>query len=484
MNGTAAATPGIDWSWLPALPWALLFTLLGELIAIVFLTRVIRRGGSTSVTLNWTFVILAAPWVGIAIYYLLPHSISRRRLRRRRKRLAWIDPTLPSEDVAVRPRLDSDPVQRVLNNFDSDAVQRGNALRMLDSGAAFLAEMQQAIAGAQQFVHLQTYIFRPDAAGQEVLALLTQAARQGLEVRLLYDSFGSWSLKNRHLRELRAAGGKVAAFMPLLWRRRPFTLNLRNHRKLLVVDGEVAVLGGRNIGTEYLTDEIAGSKVAWLDAMMLVRGPAVARLHRTFVEDWCHATEEDLSAPRYFPRVDLAGRDTVGVVDTGPDETTGQLVLVLQQLIASARRRLDISTPYLIPSPVMLSAIELAGRRGVRVRIHTNGRAVENWLLHRAQRSYYAPLIAAGVAVYETQKVYTHTKLIIVDDRYVGIGSPNLDWRSAELNFELAIVAMRSRVVAEASALFEERLIGAGLVKEAPPTGIVDGLCRLASPLL
>src|SRR5690606_5684474 len=126
-----------------------------------------------------------------------------------------------------------------------DAVVGGNALEILDSGTRMLDAMRAAIGEARQFVHLQTYIFRPDAAGREVLDLLASAARRGLEVRLLYDSFGSWSLKNRHLEGLRAAGGRAAAFMPLLWRHRPFTLNLRNHRKLLVVDGRVAILGGR-----------------------------------------------------------------------------------------------------------------------------------------------------------------------------------------------------------------------------------------------
>jgi cardiolipin synthase len=382
------------------------------------------------------------------------------------------------------PVKSSDAVNRLLRNFERDSVQHGNSLRLLESGPDALAAMEAAIAAAEHFVHLQTYIFRPDRAGQDVIRLLAATAERGVEVRLLFDSFGSWSLKNRHLAPLRAAGGRAAAFMPLLWRRRPFTLNLRNHRKLLLVDSRLAILGGRNIGSEYLTGHLEGSTVPWLDAMAEVQGPVVTRLHRVFVEDWFHAVEEDLCDARYFRRAPPPGRDTVGVVDSGPDSTMSMLPLVLLQLIGSARVRLDISTPYLIPSPVVQSALELAARRGVTVRIHTNGRPVENWLLYRAQRSYYAVLCAAGVRIYESRSAYNHTKLILVDDRYVCMGSPNLDWRSAELNFELAMVATRSGLVAEARAMFERRLEDAVAITQAPEPRLIDGLCRLASPLL
>lgn len=473
-----------DVGWLPALPWALLLTIVGEAIAVMFLVRVVRRGGSIAVTLNWTFVILAAPYLGVLLYYLLPRGISRLRLRRRQKRLAWIEPTLSGAAAASEPARSLDPVNRLLRNFDPDAVQRGNALELLDTGPDALAAMRDAIERAEHFVHLQTYIFRPDAGGQEVMELLRRAAERGLEVRLLYDSFGSWSLKQRHVAPLRAAGARVAAFMPLLWRRRPFTLNLRNHRKLLVVDGRLAILGGRNVGSEYLTGHLDDSRLPWLDAMAAVRGPIAARLHRVFVEDWYHATAEDLSDVRYFPRSSKVGQDLVGVVDTGPDALTSVLPLVLQQLIGCARRRLDISSPYLVPSPVVQSALELAARRGVLVRIHTNGRPVEQWMLYRAQRSYYASLRAAGVRIFESRTAYNHAKLIVVDDRYACIGSPNLDWRSAELNFELAIVATRCAFVAHASELFARRVATATEVEESPPPRVLDGLCRLASPLL
>ena len=467
------------------LPWALLIALVGEVLGFVFVARVLRRGGNPAVTLNWVLVILAAPYVGMLFYYLLPHRLYRRRLRRRAERVAWIEPSLPGAEWPSVGVPTGDELSRLLTRFDPEAVHPGGRLRLLATGEDLLEAARTAIASAKQFVHLQTYIFRPDAAGRRVLEMLAAAAARGIEVRLLYDSFGSWSLGGGDLASFHAAGGKSAAFLPLLWRRRPFTLNFRNHRKLLVVDGEVAILGGRNVAIEYVTDRIEGTALPWLDVMVEVRGPAVARLHRVFVEDWYHAAEEDLSDARYFPpQAASESAALVGVVDTGPDVPT-ELPLVLLQLIGCAREHLELSTPYLIPSPLVLAALQLAALRGVRVRIHTNGRAVENWLLYRAQRGHYGLLAQAGVEVFESREAYNHAKLILVDDRYAFVGSPNLDWRSSALNFELAITSTDPTLIAAARALFEERLAAADPVPAAlPPIRLLDALCRLASPLL
>ncbi len=473
----AVATPS-------ALPWALLIAVLGEALGVVFVTRVLRRGGNPAVTLNWVFIILAAPYVGVVLYYLLPHRLHRRRLRRRVERLAGIEPALPAG--ATHPEaVPRDDLHRLLGSFDPDAVHHGGHLRLLPSGSDMLEAARTAIAGAERFVHLQTYILRPDEAGRRVLELLAAAARRGVEVRVLYDSFGSWSLGSRDLAPLLAAGGKATAFLPLFWRRRPFTLNFRNHRKMLVVDGQVAILGGRNIGSEYLNDRIEGTTIPWLDVMVEVRGAPVARLHRVFVEDWYHAAEEDLSDARYFPPAETRGSGTtVGVVDTGPDAPT-QLPLVLLQLIGCAHTRLDISSPYLIPSPIVGAALQLAARRGVRVRIHTNGRDVENWLLYRAQRSQYPLLTQAGIEVYESREAYNHSKLIVVDERYAFVGSPNLDWRSAALNFEVAITTDDATFIRSVRELFETRVAAGHRVRVAGTRlSLLDALCRLASPLL
>ncbi len=484
-GGSLGIMAGLD-------PWpvvAIFVAITGELLALVFVMRVLTRGGSPASTLLWMVVILAAPWIGLALYYLLPHRLQLRRLRRRQNRLAWIEGSL---EQLSPPRRDqgSRPIgrERLIQAIDPDGLHEGNGLTWLPSGPDFVRAMNEAIAAARHFVHLEMYIFRPDAAGQALLAALTEAARRGVEVRLLYDSFGSWGLKAAHLQTLREAGGRAEAWLPILWKRRPFTLNLRNHRKLLVVDGRLAILGGRNVGDEYARDRMPAGRV-WLDAMVQVEGPAVTRLHRVFVEDWANAAVEDLANERYFPPVAASGEDEVGVLLSGPDLEVNGLWWVGFDLIARARETIDISSPYLVPPPTLLFALKVAAGRGVRVRIQTNGPKIESLVLYHAQRSYYREWLAAGVEIHETRDYYNHAKYMVVDGLHLLVGSANLDMRSAHWNFELGILAMDTQVAATAVATYDERQQGCCAVTgEGLPTNLwkrgFDGLCRLLSPLL
>lgn len=466
---------------------ALLVGIAGEILSVVFVVRVLSRGGSASVTLAWVLIILAAPYVGLVLYYLLPRRIHMRRLKHRVHRRAF-DSGSPRAIASTESEPD-DPVLRLLERLAPDSVTRHNRVELLASGARFAEQACAAIDAATEFVHVQTFILRPDDTGLRFLERLRDAAARGVEVRLLYDSMGSWSLRGRHLRELRRAGGRAAAFLPLLWRRRPFTLNLRNHRKLIVVDSRVAFVGGRNVADEYFTDRLS-AKTRWDDVMVRIDGPAAARLHRVFVRDWLNAADEDVSRDE----VDAAANaddDRVGVLATGPDvaDVENRLLWALMQIIVGAARSIDISSPYLVPAPPVVSALCLAATRGVRVRLHTNGRGVEGFVMHRAQRSNYATLLAAGIEILENNVAYTHAKMVLVDERQLLIGSPNLDWRSSELNFELAVVVTDADVCRDARELFERRIEGSDPVTlSSVPSGwfnrSLDGLCRILSPLL
>ena len=482
-------------AWLQEVPgeaawqWpALVLAILGEALAVVFVARVLIRGGSPPSNLLWVVVILAAPWVGLLLYYLFPRRLQMRRLRRRQNRLAWIEEELDRLRPAESEVHHGDPLVRLLHRIDGDAVHDGNRVTWLAGGREFFEEALRAVANAKDFVHLEVYILRHDEAGRLLLDALTEAARRGIEVRLLYDSFGSFGVSGASLADLVAAGGEVEAFLPLLWRRRPFTLNLRNHRKLLVVDGTHAFLGGRNIGNEYATDRL-GRTQKWLDAMLHVEGPVVPRLHRVFVEDWYNACGRDLAQERYFPQVPPLGRDAVGALVSGPDRDIHGLWWAIFQVISGARHAIEICSPYLVPPPTMLFALKVAAARGVRVRIHTNGPEAEAFILYHAQRSYYGEFLRSGIELFETVSDYNHAKLIVVDGETVVVGSMNLDMRSAHLNFELGAVVLRSHVAGSAMAMLEDRRrlsrrIGFDDLPKAAPVRLLDGFCRLASPLL
>jgi cardiolipin synthase len=471
-------------------PWLVItVALVGELLALVFVYRIIVRGGSPASTLLWIIVILATPWIGLLLYYLMPRRLEIRRLRKMRVRGARFREVRARRGLAGREaREDRSGLRALLGDGEAELVP-GNRLRWLASGEEFTAAAAEAIEAARHHVHCLTYIFRPDAAGMRFLGVLERAARRGVQVRLLYDSFGSMSLKSSHLAPLHAAGGRAVAFMPLLWKRRPFTVNLRNHRKLLVVDGEVGYVGGRNVGDEYFTDRLGRSR-RWLDAMLELKGPVVERMQDVFVEDWHTATDEVLQDLGDGPPPPVRGGTEVAVVCSGPDREQSDLWFTAIQAIGEARASIDMSSPYLVPPPTLLFVLQLAVARGVRVRIFTNGSAAESPILYHAQRSYYRQFLGSGIELYETAKEYNHAKVLVVDEKIIVVGSANMDLRSAHLNFEIAVAAIDAPEEAAAVlATIEQRRAQFRRVTEADlPTNpfwrAIDGFCGLLSPLL
>ncbi|MFN9757554.1 MAG: phospholipase D-like domain-containing protein [Planctomycetota bacterium] len=469
--------------------WSLLLvaiTIVGELLAILFVYRVLVRGGSPASTLLWVAVILATPWLGLGLYYLFPRRLQLRRLRRVRVRSAKLRGAR-GRPGRGQPSLGRGDLAALLAGDDGAGLVGGNQVAWLPDGEQFFAAAETAIGAARLHVHCVVYILRPDATGLRFLAVLERASRRGVAVRLVYDSFGSVGLGASHLQALRAAGGRAEAFLPILWKRRPFTINLRNHRKLLVCDGAVGFVGGRNVADEYMTDRF-GEQRHWLDAMVQVRGPAVERLQEVFVEDWCTATDEVLTD--VFPPPPPAGSFRVGVVCSGPDREFSDLWFAVVQAIGEARSSIDLSSPYLVPPSQLLFALQLAATRGVRVRIFTNGERSEAWVLHHAQRSFYARLLASGIEIHESVDDYNHTKVLVVDARVVAIGSANMDLRSANLNFEIAVVVLDAPQLADdVIATIEQRRVGSRRIRAGDlPTGVVprllDAACGLLSPIL
>lgn len=462
--------------------------LLGELLAVVFVYRVLVRGGSPASTVLWMLVIIAAPWLGLFLYYLLPRRLQLRRLRRLRvrgARLREVRARVPGGKG--RADVGRGDLAALLAGDDGTGLVGGNEVTWLPSGEEFFAAAEAAVDGASRHVHCVVYIFRPDAAGVRFLELLTRAARRGVMVRLLYDSFGSLGLKAAHLAGLRAAGGRAEAFLPLLWKRRPFTVNLRNHRKLLVVDGAIGFVGGRNVGDEYFTDKV-GNQRTWLDAMLGVRGPAVDRMQDVFIEDWCTATDEVLADTFVMPKP--VGEVRLGIVCSGPDREESDLWFAVVQAIGDARATVDLSSPYLVPPPTLLFALQLAVARGVRVRIFTNGPRTEAAILYHAQRSHYGRMLASGIEIHESVNVYNHAKVVVVDGRHVIVGSANMDLRSAHLNFEIAAVVHEApQLAAQVLATIETRRAGFRRIQEPdlprrPWSRAIDAACGLFSPLL
>lgn len=464
-------------------------TLVGFL-SLAFVPLVLLRKKEAPSTIAWILVLVFLPLVGVVLFWFLGRDRVRRPAREKR-----------STDVEVRHRLGA--FHRARDGSDLDrliaeekpalrGVMRlaaqvgntdptgGNDVRVLVGAPATLDAILQAIEEARDHVHLEYYIVRNDATGRRVRDALVAALGRGVRVRVLIDGFGSRPIGRRFTGPLLDAGARVAKFFPLDPVRRAWTINLRNHRKLIVVDGRVGFTGGINIGDEFLD---------WHDLHLRIEGPAVAQLQTVFVEDWYFATRFDLADPALFPDVEPCGESVVQLVQSGPDGTVESIHRLYFAAIASARERVYITTPYFVPDRALLVALQTAALRGVDVRLVLPSSSNHRVTFH-AGRSFYDELLGAGVRIHEYRDGFVHTKAMVVDGRFATLGSANLDVRSFRLNFELLAVLWDAKVVGKLEALFVEDLERTGPVdlaewrRRGVAPRIKEGIGRLCAPLL
>jgi len=370
-------------------------------------------------------------------------------------------------------------------------VLRGNRAELLVDGDAFFPSLREAIRGAEHSVHVQTFIFGRSRIGSELLDLLSRKASEGVEVRLLYDRFGSTMAHfTGYFRAARQAGVRVRSISQANPLKGRFQVNLRNHRKIAVVDGRVGFAGGINFKDEHHADRAGDGRIR--DYHLRIEGPAVSDLQLQFVEDWVFATgvrPETLLGEEYFPPLSAEGEAVAQVVPGGPDREGRGLADAVFGAITAAERSLDLLTPYFVPDEPILQALRYAARRGVEVRLVVPRRG-NHWYAEQAGRSLYGDLLEAGVRIFERKPPFLHAKAILADGAYAMLGSANLDYRSLHLNFETNVeVGDRSfartlgeQVEREIEASREVRL---DEHRRRPlPSKLVQNFCRLFQPVL
>jgi len=377
---------------------------------------------------GWIVVCWLFPLGGPILYGLFGINRVRARARQLRAERGGARPPLQMAAGAAPP----DHLMRI-----GDAVTQwprvpGNRIESLENGENAFPPMLEAIAGASCTVWLATYIFETDALGRQFIAALGAAAARRVQVRVLVDGVGEWYSWPHAVRELRRAGVNAARFLPPRLFPPRLSLNMRNHRKLLLVDGRVGFLGGMNIGGREVGKQ--GTR-RMADLHFKVAGPVLRELAATFGIDWQFATGESLSLPEAAAS---CGPCLCRVITEGPDEDNDKLVSVMLGAVSLAREQLLIMTPYFIPPPELSSALQSAALRGVDVTVvlpeRSNLRYVD-W----ACRRWLQPLVERGVRVMLQPAPFAHTKLLVMDGSYAQIGSANLDPRSLRLNFEVAV---------------------------------------------
>jgi cardiolipin synthase len=476
------------------LPHATLIALLEVAIVVLVIPWVLLTKKDPTSAVAWCLIVLLVPFLGALLFWGFGYNYIHRLRRKRRHRAAFHRKHPPKTQEATREGGESAATEptwndlgRLARKVDAFPISRGNGVTFYHDTHGAFAALLDAVGQARHHVHLEFYIFRSDSTGQQLVDLLTARAKEGVEVRLLYDAMGCVRTRRRLFEPLLAAGGKVHAFLPLNPLRSRIQVNLRNHRKIVVVDGRVGFTGGMNIGDEYLgKDAYFGY---WRDEFLKLEGPAVAGLQRVFVEDWDFAAHEPLDRGDYYPEVAPAGDAVVQVIESGPDQEVNGIREVFFAAILGAQERLWISSPYFVPDASMLDALRLARLRGVDVRLLSLYRP-DHFLSFYAGRYYWTEMLAMGARVYQYRKGMMHAKILTADGQWALVGSPNLDNRSLRLNFEVACMLHTPALAAELEAQFERDLLDAVPLDlrtyAARPLAdrLTENACRLFSPFL
>lgn len=475
-------------SWLTV---STMFLLSEWTIRLVMLPVVTQRRRPNSAT-AWLLVIFFLPWFGWLLYFLIGENrLPRRRTEKHRellRQLRRIGQRFDNHPAVEQPDLGREAMSAVklAQKLGDMPILGGNHCELMTQTATVIDHLIADIEAAQDHVHLAFYIYADDSTGQRVANALAAAAARGVHCRVLVDAVGSRPMFRRLAGWMRERGIELHAMLPVnLFRRQVSRMDLRNHRKVVVVDGRIAYTGSQNIvdpdyGTRHL---------AWHDMMVRITGPVVLELQAVFVGDWFFETDTLPDGELIFPSPTITGDMPVQVLPSGPSYATENYQRVVVAAIYAAQRRVVITTPYLVPDEALLQAIQVAILRGVQVDVIVPQKC-DQIIVGLAAKAYYKDLLEIGVNLYLYQPGLLHSKSIAVDDRLSLIGSSNFDIRSFALNFEISLLCYGPSVTARLLAVHSDYIAQsnpftmADWKKSSKARRLFENIARLMSPLL
>lgn len=427
----------------------------------------------------WLLTLLLLPFIGVLLYVVFGS-----------RKFLYKHPKPPIEMQAISLATPENELASHLNELLAAnkiaGATNGNQVEIYQDANSAFSQFMQALEQAQSSIHLQTYIFELDATGTHILEALIRKARQGVEVRLLLDSVGSFSLYRNpnKLKELRQAGGQYAFFHPLLHSFFKSQINLRNHRKIYLFDQTNLLTGGMNLSSEYLGVEKL-SHHYWIDLMFKIQGPCTFHYQNLFNQDWHYATAETLPAPTLPKPQQFLNGDIIQAVPSGPDIASDALFETLLQSIYLAKESIQIVTPYFIPDSSIMNALIIAIKRGVKVTLITPLTS-DHLIFDLGRGSYMRELSEIGAAVFYYQPSMLHAKLVIIDQNAMMIGTANFDYRSLFINHEIVNFIYAKPLITQMQLWLET------LLKQSQPyqlnnnrlKRLFENLTRIIAPVL
>lgn len=475
------------------------FFLLLYLLNFLAATGVLLlEGKSPSKTLSWLLVIVFLPVLGLMLYLFFGINYRKEKTFSKKETgdIAQIEQWKKEQLKSLQEKSDT-----LLSKFGRNDTVRHSIALLLNNSRAIYSEKNRVeiilggiakrdrllrdLENARDHIHLEYYIIRDDGFGRAVKNVLIRKAREGVEVRVLYDDVGSWNLKPGFRESISQAGGHITAFRPVRFPIFTSQFNYRNHRKIVVVDGKIGYTGGMNINDAYIN----GYPQPWRDTQLRIEGEAVKMLQATFMLDWRFTTGEELEQQRYFPPVEVEEKALMQIVASGPDTEFPGIMHAYFNALCTARNYAYIATPYFVPNQSMLTAMQTAALSGVDVRLLIP-KDCEIETINLTAHSYLESLMEAGVKVYFYQPGFIHAKILITDDVFASVGSANMDIRSFETNFEINAVLYDERVTHELKEQFLDDLKKARLLdleefrQRSVRRKLLEGVARLVAPML
>lgn len=428
--------------------WGLAYMILSMASVLTWLVIFIYSDSKNK--LPWLFIIALFPVIGVILYLMLGHNFRETFRYRRRLKELGPDYVVPASTYdASNHMTELSELSQTLIHLNTMTCRNDVSFKtkteILTNGDQKFPILLEIIRKAKEFIFIEYYIFNGDEIGMEVINLLIEKARVGIEVLLLFDPLGtSGRLKKSTIKEMKKVGIKVAEFDPVWIPFMTNKVNHRNHRKIVVVDGQYAITGGINIGDEYIH---RSKKFGfWRDTSILVEGEAVRDFSVLFSGDWFFATGERLTKETYYQERLVSEEGAVQVIDSGPQSTMAGIKQAFFRMIMGAEKSIYLITPYLIPDFDVISALKNAALSGIDVRIIVPGRA-DRKFVYSATQSYFESLLEVGVRIFTYDDVFCHSKVIVVDEEVASVGTTNMDIRSFYLNFEVNVMLYHTESV-------------------------------------
>ncbi|WHY54382.1 cardiolipin synthase [Peribacillus simplex] len=436
---------------------------IGLYILVMFITifSLMLENRFAHETLLWMYVLLFFPVFGY-VFYLFSGQLYLKgylfRSKRKKDREEWksLVTQVSSPDLSFLNN-HQQSFAAFAKNASETIISTSSHTEVLKNGNETFSEIIKQLKKAEKFIHIEYYIFRSDRLGTEIIDILIEKAKNGVEVLFIFDAAGSLSLSNNEVKRMKHAGIKAYPFSPLKHGFFNQKFNFRNHRKIIIIDGEVGFVGGLNVGEEYLgRNKNIGF---WRDTHMVLKGEAVFMLHTVFLLDWEYVSGEDVlqERPEFKNKVEQ-GDGAVQVVASGPDTQQGIMSDFYYSLITNATESIWIASPYFVPNQAIRAAIKHAAIKGIQVRLMVPA-VNDGFLTQYGSRSYFGELLQFGVEVYLYKKGFLHQKLIIVDGDMASIGTANMDMRSFHLNFEVNVFLMDSRSIEDLIIHYKEDMM-------------------------